>query len=121
MTEKELIEKLCIEGTASVKKREKGSKLKGGIKGFELANGCSNIDEVEKLMRENHDKDVQARIDHDAEKITIDDYWCQRYITLQLEYIYNVLRVGRSQPGDMNYASSVIRYGQAVGVKGELA
>lgn len=117
MSEEDLIKQVCKEGLASVRKHEKGSRREGGIDGFKLAQTAKNIYDIEKLLEESRHKDAEAMIAVNEEKITSDEYWKQRYITLQLEHVHKVLQVAHPDRFPAPYASGIRQYAKIVGVK----
>lgn len=96
LTLEQLREIVITEGIASVKREFESYKLEGSIKGFEA---CRNLTTpakfVAEILRSSGEEQVIVGrdLDNDSEP-DLEAYWTQRYETIQIEYVYNVLRVG---------------------------
>jgi hypothetical protein len=108
MTLEALKEILITEGIASVKQEFEGAKLEGSIEGFEACRTLDTARQFERTIswRSEQEFSLLARADAGDDSELADDsddpkgdgwheaYWRYRYGTIQIEYVYNVLRVG---------------------------
>lgn len=116
----ELLNKVCDDGIESVKKTEKGARRRGGILGFEMARRAISMAELEQLIQASREREHRVRERYDNKKATLPNYWEQRYITLQLEYTYEVLKVAyHDEHGryPVLSARAINKYAEIVGVK----
>jgi hypothetical protein len=91
MTFENLLNKVCALGRASAQLRETGYKLEGALMGFNIAATAETPLNLEQLLIAEREADCQATNDYDAGKIDIDEYWRQRYCTLQVEWVFEVV------------------------------
>jgi len=91
-----IIEKLVREGKKSVRQRETGPRLRGGIEGFELAKNLTSVDEFDRMISERHQHELELK----AQQVDADTYWEYRYATVQLEYCRDILIAHKSMRGE---------------------
>lgn len=115
---KTLLKEVCRRGRESVKEKEKGSHRRGALRGFELAEKIESVAELERLIVDSN-RAANAFMQNYHNKETdsnLEVYWEQRYCSLQLEFVYEVLNVGlRLKPTASARAIRV--YADIVGVK----
>ncbi|TAK59490.1 hypothetical protein [Methylobacter sp.] len=113
MTVIELRDKLIEEGIASAERLETGPKLKGALKGFEISRACATP--------EDFDRQLHTRFAAESKMIGSachDTYWEHRYATLQIEFVYQRLKIAWNLPGPIS-AAAAFHYARIVGVKKE--
>lgn len=105
MTIMEFRDRVISEGEASVKKHESGAKQRGGLKGFAIARACGTKEDFERQLsarRLAETKMIGSNIDPDF-------YWEHRYATLQIEFVYDRMRIAWGIPGLVS-ASALMHY-----------
>ena len=128
---KELIEKAIEDGITEVKTVGYDSKKEAAaIAGFEKCHSLGSIEQfqaelercniLELGMRDAHHEEE----DKQKQEALLEDYWAQRYFTLQIEHVYKLLCAAyhiNNIPGYKTlpapYARSIKQYGDIVGVK----
>lgn len=116
MTYEQLLNKICVRGRASAQAREEGCRLDGALMGFNIAATAETPLHLEQLLLQEREADRQAAEDYHNGKIELDEYWRQRYCTLQVEYVYEVINVG-VRLKDTVSARAVMAYADIVGVE----
>lgn len=116
MTLAEFKNRVIEDGIASVKRREKRLELlKGGLAGFELCRSLETPIAFQDVLAERHKEEARKRREYEK-----DDYWEYRYATIQVEFVYGLMKVGWSQSGLYQFPSlsarAVLRYAEVVGV-----
>lgn len=82
-------------GIESAKKYEKRpDHLAGALEGFELCRVLNSPADFEEKLQELHEKEAAMRLWNRKE-----GYWRQRYISLQVEFVYERMKVAWSQLG----------------------
>lgn len=120
MTYKDLLDRIISDGIAEVRAAyaapEDHHKRDGAIEGFEACRGKSPTDLV--AMWSEAEKYEEQLVRGDAK-----DYWRQRYKSLQLEFVLNVVSVGLVNDGrppllaHLPTARGATRYAAIVGVR----
>lgn len=124
MTLPELKTLIIEKGLESVKTTYKDDdpRQAGGIEGF---NKCKELDtptEFTEAIRESRRKEWNIRKEDEGHN---DLYVKQRYITLQIEYVFEILKVAWNHATPKLYsfptisARATIQYAKFVGVKGQ--
>ena len=96
LTLEALKEIIITEGIASVKREFEGAELEGSIEGFEACRKLDTPGQFEAEMVRRHDKEhklIGADLTQDSDT-DHEAYWRHRYGTIQIEFVYNILRVG---------------------------
>jgi hypothetical protein len=124
VTVEELRDLLIEDGIAEVERvyEEDDRRRAGAIEGFELCRSLGSPSEFRKVLdARQRREDRWVREFYANERIREDDYWRHRYATLQVEFVYNVLRVGWIQSGVLPNgeisARAGIKYAAIVGVE----
>lgn len=116
----ELRDALIEKGIKSAKSKETGAKLEGALKGFELCRTLDSMEDFERVLqeREIEEDNLRIAVHKDSEgKEAIDNYWSYRYGTLQVEFVYETLKVGFPGRYKTISARAGMRYAGIVGVK----
>ena len=128
---KNLIERAIEDGIAEVKTAGYEKKKEAGaIAGFEKCRNLGSIkqfqaelDRCHKLEHEMRDAHYEEK-DKQKQEVMLEDYWAQRYFTLQVEHVYKLLCAAyhvNNIPGHENlpdpYCRSIEQYAKIVGVK----
>ncbi len=104
MTLVELRDRLIEDGIASVRKHEtRLPRLRGGVAGFEACRKLLLPVDFESALAERHRTEVRI-----ARAVSADEYWEYRYATVQIEYVYGVMKVAYGFP--ILSASAILRY-----------
>lgn len=83
-------------GEASAKQQEKGYKLVGALKGFEISKTLTTPEDFERQIVCRRTKE-QAIFRSNAD-IDQEVYWSHRYATLQIEFVYERMKVAWGYP-----------------------
>lgn len=87
-------DRVIEEGIASVRAHERaGPRQRGGLRGFEL---CRTLDSLAAFARELHELRAAEFFLSDGvylSTVAADRYWEHRYTTLQVEHVYERMRV----------------------------
>lgn len=116
MTFEQLLNKVCMRGRASAQATGKGHKLKGALRGFDIAASADDSLHLVQLLTAEREADATIMHDYEVGNAEIEDYWEQRYCTLQVEYVLEVVNVG-VQLKDTVSARAVMAYADIVGTK----
>lgn len=120
MTVIELRDFLIVRGIKEVKEKyaDQPSKLLGAIQGFELCRNLETPEQFQKEIRKREESEHKWITDHSRKEIKgMSEYWKYRYATLQIEFVYERLKVGwKIQPWS---TKAVLDYAKIVGIKGE--
>jgi hypothetical protein len=140
LTVDEFKERLIVNGIASVLKNEKRpERRKGGVAGFELCRTLNSMADFEECLNARHktERDMVSMQTFGAKErkamnkdgmtlpqgectTTIDDYWEYRYATLQVEHVFERMKVVWGQMGLYSGALSaraVLQTADILGVK----
>ncbi len=124
MTIKELMIEVCRRGRISVRKNEKGSHLEGALRGFALVKELTYykgsdgelVGSLATLLQQQREKDRVVMDQYHDNKKTLEEYWEQRYCTLQVEFVFEVVNVAvRLKPTASTRAIRL--YAEIVGVQ----
>lgn len=89
--------------------------IEGGLEGFDL---CATIEPTlkayEDVLRERGKREDELQRKLRTDQVSIDNYWRYRYGTLQVEYVYQILRV--AYQASPQSARAVMAYAAIVGV-----
>lgn len=105
MTVIEFRDRIIEDGIASVEKTEKGAKKKGGLKGFAIARACSTAADFQRQLQARHLAETKMI----GSEPDVDAYWEHRYATLQIEFVYDRMRIAWGING-MVSASAMLHY-----------
>lgn len=90
MTAIELRDKLIELGIASIREHEtRPERIRGGLGGFELCRLLDTPDQYIALLQERHAEEVRLH----REGVPPEEYWEYRYATLQIEFVWERVRV----------------------------
>ena len=103
MTYEQLLDRIISDGLTEVRAAytdpEDHHKRDGAIEGFEACRG-KTPSELVALWRAAEDKAHQImRANYDASSSDVNNYWKQRYVALQIEWVANVISVGLVNSG----------------------
>lgn len=75
----------------------------GAIEGFELCRTLTSPEEYERVLTARHRRELKLKSAYYAERkededASLNDYWRHRYATLQLEHVYERLKVLYGSP-----------------------
>jgi len=126
----ELVDRLIEDGIAEVKEdyrdEDMRHKLEGALEGFELARSLpATYEDFDWVVtgREEAERQMRHQLHDSRTEESQKEYWKHRWASLQLEYIRNILLVGKwasgePLPPDTTLSSrAVMRYAAIVGVK----
>ena len=105
-----------VDGIAEVKVTENGARRVGGILGFQICKRLLTPEEFETVLADRHQKEVEMVFKCSKKEITTHEYWCHRYATVQVEYVWEVMKVAYHYP--MLSARAMMRYANIIGVSG---
>ena len=105
MTIIEFRDRVISEGEAAVQKHETGAKQRGGLKGFAIARACSTAADFQRQLQARHLAETKMV----GSEVKPDDYWEHRYATLQIEFVYDRMRIAWGING-MVSASALMHY-----------
>ena len=104
-TTEELLDLLIREGIASVERNEtRAERIQGAKAGFELCRLLHTPHHFHKLIQERHQQERIYR-----EKIDTIDYWEYRYATIQVEWVWERMKIAWNLPGPYS-AQAVLHY-----------
>lgn len=111
----ELRDRLIKDGIKSVREHEKRpERIRGGVAGFELCRTLATTEDFTKTLDERRRKEHQMYRD----RIDAETYWEYRYATIQIEFVFERLKVGWGMTPLS--ARAVMHYAKLVGLKGEI-
>jgi hypothetical protein len=123
----QILDRIIADGIAEVRVAyadpKDHHKRDGAIEGFEACRGKSPA-ELVAIWTEGARQCQQIRRTADASDEHVKNYWKQRYKTLQIEWILNVISVGLTNSGQppllshLPTARGAMKYAQIVGVRG---
>jgi hypothetical protein len=132
MTYEQLLDRIISDGIAEVRdayaEPKNHHKRDGAIEGFEACRGKTPPDLVTLWIaaeQEGH-RLIRSQHNEDAQETDIKIYWRQRYKTLQIEWVCNVVSVGLTQAGlspllgHLPTARGAMKYAEIVGVREEV-
>jgi len=92
---------LIKEGIRGVKEdnRMKEHEVRGSIDGFNICKNLFTIDEFITELNEQNKIVNQAFKDSCNNKITIEEYWEKRYVQIQVEFIFDSMKIAWQQAG----------------------
>jgi hypothetical protein len=113
MTYQEIVEKLVEGGIEGVKNANyKPEEEAAYIRGFEICRNLSTIGEFTTTLDERHKRELELMgPSYDAQE----DYWPHRWETTQIEYVWEVLKVGMGLYPQS--AQAAMRYGEMLAEK----
>lgn len=108
------LEVLIQGGMKSVVESFKDNALKreASIEGFQLASHCESFEQLEALCEQRRKADENKREDVQFQLIQSHEYWWHRWATLQIEYVYDVCRVGFDSNKNNLSARACLRYAE---------
>ena len=115
MTIEELKDFLIERGIKSCESEKMECWKRGCIKGFEMCRNLYTPDDFEKALKQQYEKEHNLRMSNPSDE-ELDTYWEIRYITLQIEFVFERLKVAWCYP--MISARAGLDYAEIVGVKG---
>ena len=112
MTPEELRDRLIGEGIESVLRDERmnENERRGSIAGFSACRTLATPEDFQRALQERElvERDLRRRKDLSA-------YWYHRFGTIQIEYVFDLLKVGWGFP--LISARAGLRYARLVGVE----
>lgn len=113
MTIEEFKEIVISDGIVEVTKEysEEPHKRDGAIEGFELARHLKTREDFEFVLREREQLERELRQRQMlGEEIPMEEYWFERWATLQIEWVLNVLIAAAwAQPGELVSARATLK------------
>lgn len=117
LTVQDLKEVLIQNGIESVEKHEtRPERIKGGVVGFNLCRDLNTPDDFVQILEERHKEEGRIRMKRRQDKMSIDAYWEYRYATIQIEFVWERLKIAWKLPGPYS-ARAFVHVGEIVGVK----
>jgi hypothetical protein len=95
----EIVKERAIQnGIASVRKHLVGHKLEGALEGLKICQELKTEDDFKRTIELRRQQETQLAGERRADPTKVKEYWAYRYATLQIEYIYEILKVGWDSP-----------------------
>jgi hypothetical protein len=117
----ELRNRAVEKGLESVSHEENPIHRDGGKAGFEICRELLLPEQFEAKLREREQEAWQLRDQHDATKDQkdLDAYWFHRWGTIQIEFVYNIIKCGLRK-GPLSARAALVYQEIVTGEKVEL-
>ena len=113
MTLIELRNEVIRRGVISVEKELKGPKLVGSLRGFAIAKTLTLPLDFERQLSCRYRKECKLR--ETPGETDLDLFWAHRYATIQIEHVFEVLKIAWKFP--MISGRAMLLYADIVGVR----
>jgi hypothetical protein len=115
---KQLKDKVIEQGLISVATEKEEYAREGGKEGFEICRTLNTPEDFEKNLQERRQKELEMI----TSKENIDTYWRYRWATLQIEYVFEIMKVAWNQINlPLKYATlsgrAVIAYSKILSIE----